>query len=128
MILERYFSHQPTEDRLTTFGKGSRRFTINLESAQKRVEQPHDLLEERRLVVDAIKGGGTRPINQTWCLLIAFAKIEHGTRAREFNLQDAQSVLNRNSSLVKNQVLDVFRRCVESISYKKSAKKKTLFP
>jgi hypothetical protein len=118
-ILWSYFRQQPTEDRLTYFQQRVPRFANNLQLPKTREQQPRDTLEERQIILGAIEDSDENPVNQTWRLLVAFARIEHGDRAREVKLEDVQSVLGRTSTLIRKKVLKVFQNCVESVSYKK---------
>jgi hypothetical protein len=118
-VLGSYFNRQPNKERLAYFQQRAPAFTQNLQVPEKQEKaQRRDLLEERRIISDAMKDRAD-PINQTWRLLYSFARIEHGDRAREVKLHDAQAVLARLPLQLKTNVLNVFRKCIESIHYKK---------
>ncbi len=119
-IVTAYFYKQPTKERLTYFHERTPYFSRDLRVPQtNEKEQARDLLEERRIISDALKEQDQNPINVTWRLFVAFARIESGNRSRDIKRNDVRVVLDRLPALLKNQVLNVFRKCVETINYKK---------
>jgi hypothetical protein len=127
-IVGSYFSRQVNEERLAYFRQSAPAFTNNLQvPRQQEQDRPRDLLQERHIVSEAMKGSDANPINQTWRLLHAFARIEHGDRAMEVNLEDAKAVLARLPAHLKTNVLKAFRKCIESINYKKERREGNQF-
>ena len=119
-IVTGYFYKQPTKERLTYFNERAPQFTGNLQVPEtKEKEQARDLLEERRIISDAMNGQDANPINGTWRLLMSCARIEYGKRYRDVKLKDVQAVLGRLPAPLKDRVLDVFRKCVETLNYKR---------
>ena len=119
-IVTGYFNREPTKERLAYFNDQIRHFTENLQIPETREKEQHrDLLEERRIISDAIKGQDTDPINCAWRILVCCAQIEHGQRYRAAQQKDVQVVLARLPNALKNRVLNVFRKCIENMHYKK---------
>ncbi len=119
-VLRSYFSQQPTKERLAYFQERAPFFTKSWQLPKRPERQTaKDPLEERKVILDAIKRGGTSAINQAWHLLNAFARIEHGDRARAVTLEDVRRVLGRASIPAKKKVLKAFHNCVLSINYQR---------
>jgi hypothetical protein len=117
-IVTGYFNREPTKERLAYFNERIPHFTENLQIPEiKKKEEPRDLLEERRIISDAMNEQD--PINCTWRILVGCARIEHGQRYRGVQQKDVQAVLDRLPNPLKNRVLNIFRKCVETINYKK---------
>ncbi len=124
-IVTGYFNREPTKERLAYFNERIPHFTENLQIPKtKEEEQPRDLLEERRIISDAMNGQDTNPINCTWRILVGCARIEHGQHYRDIRQKDVQAVLDRLPNPLKNRVLDIFRKCVETLNYKKERSQK----
>ena len=118
-VLQRYFWHERTAERLAYFQRVAPAFTQQFQ-LPSRPKPPHarDLLYERQQLVEALHRGQD-PIAQTANVLLTIAEIEQGVRRRHEVTEDAVShVLARTPPVVKQQIMQAFRACVTQLHYR----------